>query len=407
MNNNILSLNESISNIEDYKSFYIEKLSLKNFRNHENLNLNLKNSSVLIYGENGCGKTNVLEAISLLNQGKGLRKASIENFLNQTEISNYDCQTWGVNADFVGPKGKFNIGTGLKNNPSNKSRIAKINSDLTPLSSLGKILNISWITPQMCILFQTSMNEKRRFIDRLTLSIDNLHLNRVYKYEKLLRQRKKILMQQNNDNTWLDSVEFQISELSIAITARRLDLIEELENLYKTEFKNNSLTEHFPSASIFINGKIERLLDKKPAVEVEDYVKSELKKSRFDFELSVSGPNNSSIEIFNRNNNKNLDNSSTGEQKLLLISIILSHARLLNNKFNMAPILLLDDIVEHLDKKHRMALFLEISRHHAQSWFTSTNKDVFAEYPNFIDKINLSNIKGNFDGNFHFRYGDT
>ncbi len=343
----------------------------------------------------------------MLNQGKGLRKASIENFLNQTEISNYDCQIWGVNADFVGPKGKFNIGTGLKNNPSNKSRIAKINSDLTPLSSLGKILNISWITPQMCILFQTSMNEKRRFIDRLTSSIDNLHLNRVYKYEKLLRQRKKILMQQNNDNTWLDSVEFQISELSIAITARRLDLIEELENLYKTELKNNSLTEHFPSASIFINGKIERLLVKKPAVEVEDYVKSELKKSRFDFELSVSGPNNSSIEIFNRNSNKNLDNSSTGEQKLLLISIILSHARLLNNKFNMAPILLLDDIVEHLDKKHRMALFLEISRHHAQSWFTSTNKDVFAEYPSFIDKINLSNIKGNFDGNSHFRYGDT
>ncbi len=122
--------------------------------------------------------------------------------------------------------------------------------------------------------------------------------------------------------------------------------------------------------------------------------------------MSVYGPNNSKIEIFNRVDNKNLDTSSTGEQKLILISIILSHARLLDEKFNMAPILLLDDIIEHLDKKHRKALFLEVSKLNAQSWFTSTNKDAFLEYPSFIDKINLEEIKENFDGNYHFRYGD-
>ena len=132
----------------------------------------------------------------------------------------------------------------------------------------------------------------------------------------------------------------------------------------------------------------------------------ELKKSRLDLESSISGPNNSSIEIFNRKNKKNLDTSSTGEQKLLLISIILSHARLLNNKFNMAPILLLDDIAEHLDNKHREALFLEISRHQAQSWFTSTSKDAFSKYPSFIDKINLPKTKESYNGDYHFRYGD-
>ena len=288
----------------------------------------------------------------------------------------------------------------------NKSRIAKVNSDYTPLSSLGEILNISWITPQLCVLILSSMSEKRRFIDRLTMSIDSSHLNRVYKYDKLFRQRNKILMQPKSDKTWLDTIETQISELSISIIARRLDLLEELENLYNFELKNNHLTEHFPSVGIIINGKIEKLLEEKPAVEVEDYIKSELKKSRSDYELSVSGPNNSIIEIFNRIDNKNLDTSSTGEQKLILISIILSHARLLNDKFNMAPILLLDDIIEHLDKKHRRALFLEVSRHNAQSWFTSTSKDAFLEYPSFIDKINLQEIKENFDGNYHFRYGD-
>ena len=406
MNNNILSFKENISKIKDLKSFYIKKISLKNFRNHKSLNLNLKNSSILIYGGNGSGKTNILEAISLLNQGKGLRKANIENFLIQDKIDCNENKTWGVNVDFVGPNGQFNIGTGLKKNGFNKSRIAKVNSDYTPLSSLGEILNISWITPQLCILILSSMSEKRRFIDRLTMSIDSLHLNRVYKYNKLFRQRNKILMQPNSDKTWLDTIETQISELSISIIARRLDLLEELENLYNFELKNNHLTEHFPSVGIIINGDIEKLLQEKPAIEVEDYIKSELKKSRSDYELSVSGPNNSTIEIFNRIDNKNLDTSSTGEQKLILISIILSHARLLNDKFNMAPILLLDDIIEHLDNKHRTALFLEVSKHKAQSWFTSTSMDAFSEYPSFIDKINLQEIKENFDGNYHYRYGD-
>ena len=406
MNNNILSFKENISEIKDAKSFYIKKVSLKNFRNHRNLNLYLKNSSILIYGGNGSGKTNILEAISLLNQGKGLRKANLENFLNQEKIHDNADKTWGLNVDFVGPSGKFNIGTGLKKTGFNKSRIAKVNSNYTPLSSLGEILNISWITPQLCILILSSMSEKRRFIDRLTMSIDSSHLNRVYKYNKLFRQRNKILMQPNSDKTWLDTIETQISELSISIIARRLDLLEELENLYNIELKNNNLTEHFPSVGIIINGKIEKLLQEKPAIEVEDYIKSELKKSRSDYELSVSGPNNSIIEIFNRIDNKNLDTSSTGEQKLILISIILSHARLLNDKFNMAPILLLDDIIEHLDNKHRTALFLEVSKHKAQSWFTSTSMDAFSEYPSFIDKINLQEIKENFDGNYHYRYGD-
>ena len=402
MNNNIISFNENISNIKNDKNFYIKKLSLKNFRNHTNLNLNLKNSSILLYGGNGSGKTNVLEAISLLNQGKGLRKANIEHFLYQEKNYDNNTKSWGVNIDFVSPNGLFNIGTGLKNTGSNKSRIAKVNSDYTPMSSLGEILNISWITPQLCVLILSNMSEKRRFIDRLTMAIDSLHLNRVYKYDKLFRQRNKILIQPNYDKTWLDTIESKISELSISIIARRLDLLEELENLYNFELKNNHLTEHFPSVSIIINGKIEKLLNEKPAVEVEDYIKSELKKSRYDSELSVSGPNNSIIEIFNRLDNKNIDISSTGEQKLILISIVLSHARLLNNKFNMAPILLLDDIIEHLDKKYRKALFLEVSRHNAQSWFTSTSKDSFLEYPSCIDKINLQEIKENFDGNYYF-----
>lgn len=392
----------------NYKSnrFYIDKLSLKNFRNHLDLNLNVNNSSLLIYGENGCGKTNILEAISLFSQGKGLRKSNIDDYLNQDIINKKNQDIWGINADFVGPNGKINIGTGLKENSEVKSRVVKINSEKSYLSSLGKILKISWITPQMCILFQMGMGEKRRFIDRLTASLDSLHLSRVYKYEKLLRQRTKILTKFNNDGTWLDTIENQISEYSVAITASRLDMLDALNDLYDDELNDNCLTDYFPPAEIKLVGKIENLLLNKPSSDVEDYIKLNLKKSRFSEDEFILGPNKSVVEIFNKKNNKNIVSASTGEQKLVLISIILSHARMLNKKFNIAPILLLDDIVEHLDEKYRRALFLEISRHDGQSWFTSTTKEAFINYPALINKINLPKIINQFQGKYDFRYGE-
>ena len=406
MKNNILNFRDDIKKNQSSNKFYINKLNLKNFRNHVDLNLNVSNASLLVYGDNGCGKTNILEAISLLNQGKGLRKSNIEDYLNHEILLQGSYNTWGINADFICPNGKFNIGTGLKEDTVKNSRVAKINTDKCALSSLGKILKISWITPQMCILFQTGMSERRRFIDRLTSSLDNLHLNRVYKYEKLLRQRSKILMQLNVDKTWLDTIESQISELSVAITASRLEMVEALNDLYNYELKDNYLIDNFPPADIKLIGKIEELLNNKPASEVEDYIKDFLKKSRFS-EESICGPHKTIIEILNRKNNKNVNSSSTGEQKLLLISIILSHARMLNKNFNIAPILLLDDIIEHLDIKHRCALFLEISRYEGQSWFTSTSKDAFAEYPTLIDKINLPKIMNCFKGKYDFQYGET
>ena len=406
MKNNILNFTDDIQTDDNLNRFYFKKLNLKNFRNHVDLNLNIGKSSLLIYGDNGCGKTNILEAVSLLNQGKGLRKSNIEDYSNQKTLNYGNYNIWGINADFICPNGMFNIGTGLKQDAIKKSRVAKINMDKCSLSSLGKILKISWITPQMCILFQTGMSERRRFIDRLTYSLDNLHLNRVYKYEKLLRQRSKILMQFNSDKNWLDTLESQISEFSVAITASRLDMVQALNDLYNKELNDNYLIDNFPPAEIKLMGKIEELLTNRPASEVEDYVRDILKKSRFSEEETISGPHKTIIEILNRKNNKSVNSASTGEQKLILISIILSHARMLNKKFNMAPILLLDDIVEHLDKKHRSALFLEISRHEGQSWFTSTSKAAFADYPTLIDKINLPKIINCFKGKYDFKYGE-
>lgn len=403
MNNNILSLKKDINNIGYYNHFYLKKLNLTNFRNHSSLSMKTPESAILIYGENGCGKTNILEAISLLSQGKGIRKSKIEDYFTQSVFNNNPQKSWGINADIVTPDGNINIGTGLKENSQKNSRIVRVNAENCSQIELGKILKISWITPQMCILFQSGMSERRRFLDSLTSSLDTLHIGRVYKYQKLLRQRSNVILQFNSDPTWLNSIENQISELAIAIIASRLELVQALNDLFNEEFQNNDLVDTFPPAEIKLKGQIEDLLLKKSALEVEDYVKAILKKSRFDNDAIVCGPHTTKIEIVNRIDNKCVEISSTGEQKLILISIILSHARMLNIKYNMAPILLLDDIVEHLDEKHKTALFLEISRHCAQSWFTSTSKEAFKNYPKKIDKIYLPKVTGDLKGCYDYK----
>jgi DNA replication and repair protein RecF len=339
----------------------------------------------------------------LLSQGKGIRKSKIEEYFTQSVFNNNPQKSWGINADIVTPDGNINIGTGLKENSQKNSRIVRVNAENCSQIELGKILKISWITPQMCILFQSGMSERRRFLDSLTSSLDTLHIGRVYKYQKLLRQRSNVILQFNSDPTWLNSIENQISELAIAIIASRLELVQALNDLFNEEFQNNDLVDTFPPAEIKLKGQIEDLLLKKSALEVEDYVKAILKKSRFDNDAPICGPHTTKIEIVNRIDNKCVEISSTGEQKLILISIILSHARMLNIKYNMAPILLLDDIVEHLDEKHKTALFLEISRHCAQSWFTSTSKEAFKNYPKKIDKIYLPKVTGDLKGCYDYK----
>ena len=407
MSDNIINISKNSDNNQVSNNFYLKKLNLKKFRNHFNLNLVLPNSSVLIYGENGCGETNILEAISLLNPGKGLRKSKVEDYLFQNTLLRDEDQIWGVNADLFTPSGKVNIGTGSKENSLKKSRNIRVDYENSTQSVLGKILKISWITPQMCILFQAGMSERRRFIDRLTSALDTLHLNRVFKYEKLLRERSNIILQFQNENLWLETIEKQISELAVSIVASRLNLIQTLNDLYEDELNSNSLIQDFPPAKIELKGKIEDLLSTHSALKVEDYMQIMLKKLRISRDISFEGPHTSKIEITNRKSNKKVEISSTGEQKLILISIILSHARMLNIKFNMAPILLLDDIVEHLDEKHKYALFLEISKHYAQSWFTSTSKKAFEEFPENIDKIFLPKVMNDSKGYYDYQNGDA
>ena len=404
---NIIDFSTKFKNNKINNIFYLKKLNLQKFRNHLNLNLILSDSPILIYGENGCGKTNILEAISLLGPGKGLRKSKSEDYLLKNISSNEENRLWGVNADLQTPSGNINIGTGSLQKSFKKSRNMRINFENSSQSSVGEILKISWVTPQMCMLFQLSMSERRRFIDRLTSTLDSSHINRVFRYEKLIRERSNIIFQFKNETIWLNAIEKKISELSVCIAASRLNLILELDNLYEEESRNGSLIKDFPPAKIELKGDIENLLIRNSAIHVEDQIQQILKNGNIKNDISFNGPHTTQVNIINRNNGKQVEISSTGEQKLILISIILSHARMLNIKFNMPPILLLDDIIEHLDEKHRHALFLEVSKHFAQSWFTSTNKEPFETFPNIINKIFLPKVMNNNKGYYDYRNGDV
>ena len=407
INNNIINFSKNLNKDCICNNFFLKKLSLQKFRNHFNLNLILSDLPVLIYGENGCGKTNVLEAISLLGPGKGFRKSKTEDYLFKSESSIDQNELWGVNADLQTPIGNINIGTGSSEKSFKKSRDIKINFESSSQSSVGKILKISWITPQMCMLFQASMTERRRFIDRLTSNLDQSHLNRVFKYERLIRERSNIILLFKSETLWLDTIEKKISELAVSIAASRLNFLQELDDLYEEELKDNSLVKGFPPAKIELKGNVEELLLTSSALNVENHIQKILKKGSSTNDVSFNGPHTSQVNITNRNNGKQVEISSTGEQKLILISIILSHARMLNTKFNMAPILLLDDIVEHLDENHRYALFLEISKHFAQSWFTSTSKEPFETFPTSINKIFLPKVINNNKGHYDYRNGDV
>ena len=282
--------------------------------------------------------------------------------------------SWGVNADVITPEGCFNIGSGSILNK--KSRIVKINTIERSQIELSKIIKISWITPQMLLLFHTNMREKRQFIDRLVNYLNPTHISYIYKFEKLVRERSKILMDFTYDELWVDSLEKNIVDLAILIIKNRNELISEVNKINNK--KMNSVGDSFfPIVKLGLEGEAEELFFSNNESEYKGKFIKILKDNRKNNCLFFPGPHKTAVNIINVKSNKEISLCSTGEQKIMLISLILHHSKLLEEHHNSPPILLLDDIVEHLDFNHKEALFKEISKYRAQCWFTSTDLKFF------------------------------
>lgn len=361
---------------------------------------------VVITGRNGAGKTNCLEAVSLLSPGRGLRNANPHDLKrNIDEIENARTGTdqnipqtapynplkrstnWVIQGSILCrtthdhySDDLINIGTGQ--NPTGQGRIAKINGEkISALSHLSDVFSCIWFTPAMSGLFMGSVSERRRFFDRLVFSYDPSHAGRLRRYEKLLSERSKILKTALNNNTkpdpiWLDGIEISLAETSVALAASRLELLERLEQLCVDVAGGL-----FPPLSLNILGGPEEMLKKNKALNVEDFLKSSFKDNRiadtYTGGSATSGAHRSDLDVIYLNKNMPADQCSTGEQKALLLTIILAHAKFIHAKHGRPPAVLLDEISAHLDEKRRHALFEILSTLKGQVWMTGTEKNLF------------------------------
>lgn len=351
---------------------YIQALKLQSFRCYDSAALNdLSAGLIVLFGANGAGKTNVLEAVSLLSPGRGIRGSRVAEV--QKNDASLPWAVAGVLRDKYGDE--VRLGTGR--DPKTEKRTVRINGNTAKgQNALGEYLSCVWLTPQMDRLFLDSSRERRKFLDRLVFAFDPGHSGRVTRYENALSQRSKLLKDGVTDDSWITGLESQMAETGIAIAAARLDFAARLQAACEAADHT-----HFPLARFKVAGSLEELLGGAPALEIEDMFKFNLRESRPRDAIvggAASGPHKSDLSVFYADKNMPAGQCSTGEQKALLIGLILAHARLIKAERGMPPILLLDEVAAHLDEGRRGALYDILSELGAQVWLTGTDRDLFS-----------------------------
>lgn len=349
---------------------FISTLKLHNFRCYDQAALqSLSEGLVALVGPNGAGKTNVLEALSLLSPGRGIRGAKVVEIQSNTKPD-----PWAVASEAETSYGTVKLGTGAE--AGSDKRIIRINGqNAKGQSALAEHVACVWLTPQMDRLFIDSSRERRRFLDRLVFAFDPGHSGRTTRYDNAMSQRSKLLREGKGDPAWLEGLEAQMAETGVSIAAARLDFTERLQKAC-----DKSETDMFPRAILSVRGTVEELLQNAPALEVEETFKYQLSESRArDMETggAATGPHKSDLSVSYAAKDMPADQCSTGEQKALLIGLILAHARLIAAERGAPPLLLLDEVAAHLDETHRAALYDLLIDLGGQVWLTGTEANLF------------------------------
>ena len=357
----------------------VKSLKLYNFRCYERAAMqDLHGGLIVLWGANGVGKTNILEALSLLSPGRGLRTARVSDMQNNA-ISDF----WAVSALLrTEYEDEVRLGTGIDPNSKKgaEKRTVRVNGKtIRSQTVLSKYLACVWLTPQMDRLFIDSGRERRKFLDRLVFTFDPGHSGRVARYENALSQRSKLLREGKDEDVWLGALEQQMAETGVAIAAARIEYSRRLLEACKAAEDS-----FFPRARFSVKGCLEEWLEEgsAPALQVEERFKEALKQSRPRDSLiggAQEGPHKSDLLVVYDAKNIAADQCSTGEQKALLIGLILAHSRLIKAERGVPPILLLDEVVAHLDESRRGALYEILRDLGTQSWLTGTEKGLFKE----------------------------
>jgi DNA replication and repair protein RecF len=356
----------------------IRRLTLTNFRSYHAAQIGMASRSVVLVGPNGAGKTNLIEAISLLAPGRGLRRAT----LDEVAFSEGD-GAWAVSAEVEGALGLATLGTGIEAPVAETAAGSrKCRIDREPVSSATAFadhLRVIWLIPAMDTLFNGPGSERRRFLDRLVLAVDSEHSSRVSALERSLRSRNRLLEDPRPDPHWLDAVEHETAELAVAVAALRAETVVRLQAALTARSEPGSL---FPTTEIALDGWIEKLTLLHPAVEVEDRYRAVLKENRARDAAAgrtLDGAHLTDLAVVYADKGIAAGDASTGEQKALLIGLILAHASLITQMSGFAPVLLLDEVVAHLDPARRSALYAELEKLGAQAWMTGADPAAFTE----------------------------
>ena len=358
---------------------FIQRLTLTNFRSYHAAQILLdRTGPVVLTGANGAGKTNLIEAISLLAPGRGLRRATME----ELAFSEGD-GAWAVSAEIEGMLGLATLGTGIDPSAGEESApIRKCRIDRETVGSAAAFadhLRVVWLTPAMDPLFNGPASERRRFLDRLVLAVDAQHSSRVAALERSLRSRNRLLEGAPSDSHWLDAVEHETAEVAVAVAAARAETVKRLSAALDVSRRE---TPGFPQAEIALQGWMEQLLPDHSATEIEDRYRALLKENRARDAAAgrtLDGPHLSDLAISHAGKNIPAAEASTGEQKALLIRLVLAHAGLIKQMTNFAPLLLLDEVVAHLDPSRRAALYDALSSLGAQVWMTGADPAAFGD----------------------------
>lgn len=370
-----IAINEHASVPDSPGKVSVSALHLVDFRNYAELDLRLGAEHVVLVGENGAGKTNLMEAVSLLSPGRGLRRATIES-MSRTSGSG----TWTVAAALSGPNGETRIGIGSPNEASElKSRQIRIDGEpVRAAEDLIDHLHILWLTPAMDGLFAGPASERRRFLDRFVLALDPKHASRVSSFEKTMRGRNKLLEEDRFDEAWLSAIETQMAEIGVAIASARVEAVACLARLIAATRDDAS---PFPFAELALEGEIEALAAAGgPSGGIEDRYAEMLREGRRRDKAAgrtLDGPHRADLIVDHGPKAMPAARSSTGEQKALLLGLVLAHARLVAETHDRPPILLLDEVAAHLDARRRVALFERLNELGGQCWMTGTDVSAF------------------------------
>jgi DNA replication and repair protein RecF len=354
----------------------VRRLTLHNFRNYRTASLEADAGTIALVGPNGAGKTNLIEAISFLMPGRGLRRAT----LNEIAFNEGD-GSWAVAAEIEGAFGLATLGTGIEPPPEDgATTVRQCRIDREPVNSAAAFadhLRVIWLTPAMDSLFTGAPSERRRFLDRLALAVDAEHSGRVNALERSLRSRNRLLEDTRADAHWLDAVEHETAELAVAVASLRVETVRRLAAVLAR--RNDS---PFPPAEIAIDGWLEDIIPVHPAGDVEQRYRAVLRDNRGRDAAAgrtLDGPHLSDLKVRYAAKDIPAAEASTGEQKALLIGLVLAHARLLSEMTGAAPILLLDEVLAHLDPTRRLALHGELAELGAQTWMTGADPALFRE----------------------------